>query len=197
MATAVAVAGEMALIVRRNNGYRRSPVMRREQWLKVSVCTRARFWHVTAASSKEWSMLKEFREFAIKGNVVDMGVGIVIGAAFTSIVNSLVADLINPIIGLFTGGIDFSNLFLNLSGQEFTSVAAAQAAGAATLNYGLFLNAVISFLIVAWVLFLIIKGVNRLKAQVAATEEAAPSPPPPAEQVLLTEIRDLLKAQQR
>jgi len=185
----------MVVIAHCGNGYRRSPVMRGAQWLKLSVCTQTGFWHVSRRSLRECAMLKEFREFAIKGNVVDMGVGIVIGAAFTSIVNSLVADLINPIIGLFTGGIDFSNLFLNLSGQEFTSVAAAQAAGAATLNYGLFLNAVISFLIVAWVLFLIIKGVNRLKAQVAATEEAAPPPPPPAEQVLLTEIRDLLKAQ--
>lgn len=143
-------------------------------------------------------MLKEFREFAVKGNVVDMGVGIVIGAAFTTIVTSFVEDIINPLIGLFTGGIDFSNLFLNLSGQEFTSVAAARAAGGATLNYGLFLNALVSFLIVAWVLFFLIKGVNRLKAQMAA-QEAAPAPADPApspEAQLLREIRDMMAAQQ-
>ncbi|MFN3615274.1 MAG: large conductance mechanosensitive channel protein MscL [Rubrimonas sp.] len=143
-------------------------------------------------------MLKEFREFAIKGNVVDMGVGIVIGAAFTSIVTSFVEDIINPIIGLFTGGIDFSNLFLNLSGQDFTSVAAARAAGAATLNYGLFLNALVSFLIVAWVLFFLIKGVNRLKAQMALQEAAAPAPEPAPspEAQLLREIRDMMAARQ-
>ncbi len=140
-------------------------------------------------------MLQEFKEFAIRGNVVDMGVGIVIGAAFTSIVTSFVEDLINPIIGLFTGGIDFSNLFINLSGQEFGSVAAAKAAGAATLNYGMFLNAVISFLIVAWVLFLIVKVVNNLKKAAIAEEEAAP-PQAPAQEKLLAEIRDLLAARQ-
>jgi large conductance mechanosensitive channel len=144
-------------------------------------------------------MLKEFREFAVRGNVVDMGVGIVIGAAFTSIVTSFVQDIVNPVIGLFTGGVDFSNLFLNLSGQEFASLSAAQAAGAATLNYGLFLNAVVSFLIVAWVLFLLVKGVNELKKQMAAAEAAAPAPEPApsAEAALLREIRDLMVAQQR
>lgn len=138
-------------------------------------------------------MLKEFREFAIRGNVVDMGVGIVIGAAFTSIVNSFVADIINPIIGLVTGGIDFSNIFINLSGQDYPSLAAAQAAGAATLNVGLFINAIISFLIVAWVLFLVIKGVNQLKRKEAAAPAAPPAPS--AEESLLTEIRDLLARQ--
>ncbi len=136
-------------------------------------------------------ILNEFKEFAVKGNVIDMGVGIVIGAAFTSIVNSFVADIINPIIGLLTGGIDFSNIFINLSGKEYASLKEAQAAGAATLNIGLFINAIISFLIVAWVLFLIIKGVNKLKRQA----EAAPPPAPaaPAEDiVLLREIRDEL-----
>ncbi|WP_018633271.1 large conductance mechanosensitive channel protein MscL [Neomegalonema perideroedes] len=135
-------------------------------------------------------ILSEFREFAVKGNVIDMGVGIVIGAAFTSIVNSFVTDIINPIIGLATGGIDFSNIFINLSGTEYPSLKAAQDAGAATLNIGLFINAVISFLIVAWVLFLIIKGVNKLKRQ----EAAAPAAPaaPPEDVVLLREIRDQL-----
>lgn len=136
------------------------------------------------------SIIQEFREFAIRGNVIDMGVGIVVGAAFTSIVNSVVADIINPIIGLLTGGIDFSNLFIDLSGQDHASLQAAQAAGAATLNYGLFINAIISFMIVSWVLFLVIKGVNRMKRQ----EDATPQPPPePSRQEsLLEEIRDLL-----
>lgn len=135
-------------------------------------------------------MLKEFKEFAVKGNVVDMGVGIVIGAAFTTIVKSFVSDIVNPIIGVFTGGIDFSNLFINLSGGEYASLAAAKEAGAATVNYGLFLNAIVSFLIVAWVLFLVVRGVNELKRK----EEAAPAAPPapPKSEVLLEEIRDLL-----
>lgn len=135
-------------------------------------------------------MLQEFKEFAIKGNVVDMGVGIVIGAAFTGIVNSFVGDIINPIIGLLTGGIDFSNLFLDLSGGDHPSLAAAKAAGAATINYGLFINAIVSFLIVAWVLFGVIKAVNTLKRRAAAAP-AAPAPTP-REVELLAEIRDLL-----
>jgi len=135
-------------------------------------------------------MLKEFKEFAVKGNVVDMGIGIVIGAAFTSIVNSFVKDIINPIIGVITGGIDFSNLFLNLSSTDYASLSAAQTAGAPTINYGLFINAIISFLIVAWVLFFVVKGMNQLKRK----EEAAPAAPaaPPRQEVLLQEIRDLL-----
>jgi len=135
-------------------------------------------------------MLKEFKEFAIKGNVVDMGIGIVIGAAFTSIVNSFVADIVNPIIGAITGGIDFSNLFINLGSGDYASLSAAQAAGAPTINYGLFINAIISFLIVAWVLFLVVKAMNELKRK----EAAAPAAPaaPPRQEVLLQEIRDLL-----
>jgi large conductance mechanosensitive channel len=135
-------------------------------------------------------MLKEFKDFAIKGNVVDMGVGIVIGAAFTSIVKSFVADIINPIIGVISGGVDFSNLFINLGEGEFASLAAAQEAGAPTINYGLFINAIISFVIVAWVLFMVIKGVNEMKRK----EEEAPAAPaePPKSEVLLEEIRDLL-----
>ncbi len=138
-------------------------------------------------------MLQEFKEFAVKGNVVDMGVGIVIGAAFTSIVTSFVEDIINPIIGLFTGGIDFSGLYLNLSGQEVASAAQAKADGLAVITYGVFINAVISFLIVAWILFFVIKGVNRLKRK--AEEEPAAPIEPPREQVLLEEIRDLLAKQ--
>ena len=138
-------------------------------------------------------MLKEFKEFAIKGNVVDMGIGIVIGAAFTSIVKSFVADIINPIIGVITGGVDFSNLFINLGGGEYASLTAAQEAGAPTINYGLFINAIISFVIVAWVMFMVIKGVNQMKR----AEEAAPAAPlePPKSEVLLEEIRDLLAKQ--
>ncbi len=135
-------------------------------------------------------MLKEFKEFAIKGNVVDMGIGIVIGAAFTTIVNSFVADIVNPIIGAVTGGIDFSNLFINLGSGDYASLAAAQQAGAPTINYGLFINAIISFLIVAWILFLVVKAMNELKRK----EAAAPAAPaaPPRQEVLLEEIRDLL-----
>jgi len=135
-------------------------------------------------------MLKEFKEFAVKGNVVDMGIGIVIGAAFTTIVNSFVKDIINPIIGVITGGIDFSNLFVNLGSTDYASLSAAQDAGAPTINYGLFINAIISFLIVAWVLFFVVKGMNQLKRK----EEAAPAAPaaPPRQEALLEEIRDLL-----
>lgn len=136
--------------------------------------------------------MQEFKDFALKGNVVDMGVGIVIGAAFTTIVQSFVKDIINPVIGVLTGGIDFSNIFINLGDGDYASLAAAQEAGAPTLNIGLFLNAIVSFLIVAWVLFLIVKAVNNLKKQ-AEEEPAAPeTPEPPADVKLLTEIRDLL-----
>lgn len=135
-------------------------------------------------------MLNEFKEFAVKGNVMDMGVGIVIGAAFTTIVKSFVTDIVNPIIGLFTGGIDFSQLFINLSGQEITNLAEAQEAGLAVITYGNFINAVIAFVIVAWILFMLVRSVNKLKKE----EEAAPEadPEPGAEEKLLTEIRDLL-----
>lgn len=135
-------------------------------------------------------IIEEFKAFAIRGNVVDMGVGIVIGAAFTAIVNSFVGDIINPILGVITAGMDFSNLFVNLGPREFASLAEAQAAGAPTLNYGQFINAIIRFLIVAWVLFLVIKGINELRRK----EEARPAAPPapPKQEVLLEEIRDLL-----
>ncbi len=141
-------------------------------------------------------MLKEFKEFAVKGNVVDMGVGIVIGAAFTTIVRSFVDDIVNPILGLFTGGIDFSGLFLNLSGETVGSALEAREKGLAVITYGVFINAVISFLIVAWVLFFVVRAVNRLQRAaepVAETPVAADVPPPPADVQLLAEIRDLLK----
>ncbi|WP_207480299.1 large conductance mechanosensitive channel protein MscL [Arenibaculum pallidiluteum] len=133
-------------------------------------------------------MLKEFRDFIARGNVIDLAVGIIIGAAFTGIVNSLVADILMPPIGWILGGVDFSNYFVNLSGGTFDSLAAAQAAGAATINYGKFINAVINFLIVAAALFILVRQVNRFRR----AEEAAPAAPPRGE-VLLAEIRDLLR----
>jgi len=137
-------------------------------------------------------MFQEFKAFINRGSVIDLAVGIIIGAAFTAIVNSLVSDLIMPVVGLFTGGLDFSNWFINLSSTKHATLAEAQKAGAATLNYGQFLNAVIRFLIVAWAVFLLVKGVNRMMALQKKEEAAAPKPPAP-EVVLLTEIRDLLK----
>ena len=136
-------------------------------------------------------MMNEFKEFIAKGNVMDMAVGIIMGAAFTAIVNSMVSDLLNPIIGLFLGGVDFSNMFINLSDGDYASLAAAQEAGAATFNYGVFINAIINFLIISFVVFMLVKGVNKLKRE---AEEAPKEPPaPPADVVLLEEIRDLLK----
>ena len=140
-------------------------------------------------------MFKEFKEFIARGNVMDMAVGIIMGAAFTTIVNSMVKDLLNPFIGLFTGGVDFSAMYLNLSGEEFASLAAAQEAGAATVNYGIFINAVINFLIVAFVVFMLVRTVNKIKKAAEKEEEQKAAAPatPPADIVLLTEIRDLLK----
>ena len=135
-------------------------------------------------------MLKEFKEFAMRGNVVDMAVGIVIGAAFTSIVKSLVADILMPIVGLITGGVDFTNVFITLKGETFSTLKAAQDAGAVTINLGLFINALISFLIVAFALFLMIKAMNKMKRE--QEEAPAEEPKPSAEAQLLEEIRDAL-----
>ena len=117
-------------------------------------------------------MLKEFKEFAMKGNVLDMAIGIIIGAAFGKIITSLVGDVIMPPIGLILGRVDFSSLFLNLSGTHYDSLAAAKTAGAATINYGLFLNNVVDFLIVAFVIFLVVRQVNRWKKPVPAAAPA-------------------------
>ena len=139
-------------------------------------------------------MLKEFKTFAVKGNMLDMAVGIILGAAFGTVVKSLVDDLIMPVVSAVTGAPDFSNLFLTLrnpTGMVFTSLAAAREAGASVLAAGLFVNALIAFLLVAWVLFFVVRGANRLKAKEAAAPAAPPAPAP--EVVLLTEIRDLLK----
>lgn len=140
-------------------------------------------------------MLNEFKTFIARGNVVDLAVGIIIGAAFTAIVNSLVGDLINPIIGLITGGVDFSNLFIDLSGTDPVSLAAARDAGAPVFAYGAFITAVINFLIIAWVVFLLVKAVNKLKDATAKKEaaEAAAAPAGPTELDILMEIRDALK----
>jgi large conductance mechanosensitive channel len=140
-------------------------------------------------------MLQEFREFIARGSVVDLAVGVVIGAAFTSIVNSLVNDILMPPLGLIIGGIDLSSFFITLKGAgNYPSLEAAKAAGAVTINYGLFLNAVIRFVIVAFAIFVLVKQVNRLYHAKPA-EPAAP--PPPRQEVLLTEIRDLLKQSSR
>ncbi len=137
-------------------------------------------------------MLKEFKEFAVKGNMVDMAVGIIMGAAFGTIVKSLVGDIFMPIVGYFTGGLDFSNMFIALGGGEYATLKAAQDAGAATINIGLFINALIAFIIVAWIMFMLVKGMNAAKKQAEEEEAAAPAEPP-ADVALLTEIRDLLK----
>ena len=143
-------------------------------------------------------MINEFKDFIAKGNVMDMAVGIIIGAAFTAIVTSLVGDLINPIIGLFTGGVDFTNNYAVLSGDvaEGASLEAARETGASVFAYGAFIMAVINFLIIAWVVFMLVKMVNRVKDAAAKEEEPAPEAPAgPTEKDILMEIRDALKAQ--
>lgn len=138
-------------------------------------------------------MIQEFKDFIAKGNVMDMAVGIIIGAAFTAIVGSLVADLINPIISLFMGGIDFSSMHAVLDGGEYSSMAAAEEAGAAVFAYGRFIMAIINFLIIAWVVFLLVKAVNRAKAATEGpAEEEAEEETGPSELDILMEIRDQL-----
>ncbi len=141
-------------------------------------------------------MLEEFKKFAVKGNMLDMAVGIIIGAAFGTIIQSLVNDVIMPPIGMLLGGVDFSDLFLTLSqgspAGPYSTLAAAQEAGAVTVNYGVFINAIVSFLIIAFSVFMVVRSFNKLKAK----EEEKPAAPaePPKDIVLLTEIRDLLKS---
>ena len=149
---------------------------------------------MTAQTSSPTGMLRpawleEFRAFIVRGNVVDLAVGIIIGVAFTAVVNSLVKDIFTPIIGLLVGGIDFTNLFVTLKGPSESTLADAQKAGAVTLNFGVFLNAVIQFLIVSFAVFWLIKALTRLHVR----EEPAAAAPPRSE-VLLEEIRDLLAA---
>jgi large conductance mechanosensitive channel len=134
-------------------------------------------------------MLKEFRDFAMRGNVIDLAVGIIIGAAFTTVVNSLVKDIIMPPIGYLMNGIDFSNFFIALTGAgEYPSLKAAQDAGVVSINYGVFINAVINFLIVAFAVFLLVKQVNRFRKQAPAEP-----PAPTTSEKLLMEIRDALR----
>jgi large conductance mechanosensitive channel len=139
-------------------------------------------------------MLKEFRDFALRGNVIDLAIGVIIGAAFGAIVSSVVDDVFMPLIGLLLAGVDFSNLFIvlnNPTGVAVPSLAFAKENGIATLNYGVFINALVKFTIVAFVLFLVVKGVNSLKKKEAAVPVAPPAPT--VEQVLLTEIRDAVR----
>ena len=139
-------------------------------------------------------MIQEFKDFIAKGNVMDMAVGIIIGAAFTAIVTSLVGDIINPIIALFTGGIDFSGWFYTLDGTDHASLAAAQEAGAPVFAIGSFIMAVINFLIIAFVVFMLVKMVNRVKAAAEKPDEVAPAVETgPSELDVLLEIRDALK----
>lgn len=140
---------------------------------------------------KIMGIIKEFKEFSIKGNMVDMAVGIIIGGAFGKIITSLVNDIIMPPIGMLFGKVNFTELFLNLEGGEFESLAAAREAGAPVLAYGSFIQTFIDFLIIAFAIFMMIKAMNRMRKK----QEAAPAPPPEpsAQEKLLTEIRDLLK----
>ena len=128
----------------------------------------------------------EFRSFIMRGNVVDLAVGIIIGAAFTGVVSSLVKDVFNPVLGLLTGGVDFSNVFVALNGQHYATLADAQHAGAPTLNFGLFINAIIQFIIIAFAVFWVVKALTRLHVR----EDAHSGPKP---EQLLAEIRDILK----
>jgi large conductance mechanosensitive channel len=138
-------------------------------------------------------ILQEFKTFAMRGNAIDLAVGVVVGAAFTGIVNSLVKDIINPPLGVLIGGIDFSNFFVVLRGDRaLTTLKAAQDAGAVTINYGLFINALINFLIVAFALFLVVRSINRLTTPPPPSKVDAP--PPPEDIQLLREIRDALTA---
>ncbi len=137
-------------------------------------------------------MLKEFKDFAMKGNVLDMAIGIIIGAAFGKIISSFVKDVLMPPIGKLMGGLDFSSLYVNLSDETFETFAAAREASAPIIAYGAWLNTVFDFIIVAFCVFMLVKQVNRFKKK--EEEKPAPPPKPSAEETLLTEIRDLLKA---
>ena len=136
-------------------------------------------------------MLREFKEFVMRGNVMDLAVGVIIGAAFGKIVSSIVDDVIMPPIGLILGKVDFSDLYINLTGESYPSLQAAKNAGAPVIGYGMFINTCIHFVIVAFAVFMLIKWMNRLR-DIAGTVPAE-TPPPPREEVLLEEIRDILK----
>ena len=137
--------------------------------------------------------IKEFKEFAVKGNVMDMAVGVIIGGAFGKIVTSLVNDVLMPIIGKMTGGISFTDLFVNLGDGNYQTLAAAQEAGAAVLAYGQFIQNIIDFIIIAFCIFLMIKGMNKLKKEEPAAPAEPAAPKGPTQEELLAEIRDLLE----
>jgi large conductance mechanosensitive channel len=145
---------------------------------------------ITIPKTPGW--VAEFRAFIMRGNVVDLAVGIIIGVAFSAIVSSLVKDLINPIIGLVIGGVDFSNIFIPLNGQHYESLDAAQKAGAPTVNIGIFINTIINFVIISFAIFWVVKAMSRV-----VRKEAPPEPGPTKAEVLLAEIRDLLATQPR
>jgi large conductance mechanosensitive channel len=137
-------------------------------------------------------MLNEFKEFAMRGNVVDMAVGIIIGGAFGKIVSSFVNDIIMPPIGMMMGNVDFSSLFINLGDQEYASLALAEEAGAAVIKYGVFINTILDFVIVAFAIFMVIRAMNKMKK--AEEEAPPPAPPEPSDEAkLLAEIRDALQ----
>jgi large conductance mechanosensitive channel len=142
-------------------------------------------------------MVKEFRQFVMRGNVIDLAVGIIIGAAFGAIVNSLVKDIIMPPIGYALGGLDFSNLFISLNGQTYPSLAAAQEAGAPTINYGVFITLVINFVIIALAVFLLVKAVNSMMERFKKEEAAMPPAPPSAEERLIESIDRLTKVMEQ
>ncbi|MBI4675128.1 MAG: large conductance mechanosensitive channel protein MscL [Chloroflexi bacterium] len=138
-------------------------------------------------------MIQEFRAFIARGNVLDLAVAVVMGAAFTALVNSLVQDIIMPLLGLLTNGINFNSLYINLSGKTFASYEEAKAAGAAVIGYGAFIQAIITFLFIAWVIFMLVKAANALSRK----RVEPPAPPTPTQEQLLTEIRDLLAKQNK
>ena len=138
-------------------------------------------------------MLNEFKAFIARGNVVDLAVGVIMGAAFGAIVTALVDNVIMPPIGMILGGFDFSDFFIALNGESYASLKLAKDAGAPVVGYGVFLNAVIKFLIVSFAIFLMVKGVNKLQEGIAKQKAAEPPPPPSKTELLLAEIRDALK----
>jgi len=134
-------------------------------------------------------MLKEFKEFALKGNVVDLAIAVIIGAAFGKVVSSFVNDIIMPPIGMLLGGVNFSDLFISLDGQTYPSLAVAQAAGAATINYGVFLTTIIDFVIIAWVLFLVVKAMNRMKKAPAPADPTTKTCPQCTTEIPIKAVR--------
>ena len=137
-------------------------------------------------------MVSEFKEFAVKGNVIDLAVGIIIGGAFGKIVSSLVNDVVMPVVGMFVGGVDFSNLYVNLSGNTRESMEAAKEAGDALVSYGAFIQNIVDFVIIAFVIFMMVRAINKAKRKEEVKEEAPAEPP--EEIILLREIRDNLRA---